>query len=272
MSAGKPLRSLFISHGAPNVLIKDTAAHRFLRTLGSVIPRPKAIVSVSAHFEADRPTVVADPAPATIYDFGGFEPEMYQQRYPAPGHPELAHEVAETLASAGLLPDILPKRGYDHGVWVPLKLAYPQADIPIVQVSINPLKDADYHFRLGQVLAPLLSDDVIMIATGAITHNLSALFGQGQGQGLRPVDDQPELWSEAFADWVADHVVAGATRDLLQWDRLAPHALKNHPEAEHLMPLFAALGAAGSGAVQHLHKSTEYGVIRMDTFGFEAAA
>ena len=147
--------SLFISHGGPNVVTDDTPARDYLRSLSTLVPRPRAIVIVSAHFEHDGVAVVTDPHPEMIYDFGGFAPELYRMVYPAPGEPELAQRVFGLLDEAGLDPTRMAKRGYDHGAWTPLLLAWPDADIPVVQVSVDPHRDASWHYALGQALSPL---------------------------------------------------------------------------------------------------------------------
>lgn len=146
--------SLFVSHGAPNLILHDSPARAFLAGYAAALPKPEAIVCVSAHFETDAPAVVDDPAPGMIYDFGGFEPELRTIVYPAPGDPALAGRVAGLVSAAGLPVAHVPRRGYDHGTWVPLKLLYPDADVPVVQVSVQPAADAAHHFRIGRRWRP----------------------------------------------------------------------------------------------------------------------
>jgi 4,5-DOPA dioxygenase extradiol len=261
-SARQP--ALFVSHGAPNLILRSSAARDFLAGLSGSLAKPKAIVSVSAHFAAVRPTVVADPAPGMIYDFGGFEPELYEMVYPAPGDPALAEDVARRLADAGLAPAVMAKRGYDHGTWVPLKLAFPEADVPIVQLSVEPRRDPRHHYEIGRALAGLGDQGVLVFASGSLTHNLHEVFGLG---GMKPLDAASPAWVSEFADWVAEKVAAGDVEALLDYRRQAPHAVRNHPTDEHLLPLFVALGAGGTNAVR-IHDSRNYAVLAMDAYRF----
>lgn len=259
--------SIFVSHGGPNVVIEPSEAHDFLTSVGSTLPTPKAIVIVSAHFETDGPVVVADPTPEMIYDFGGFPQELYEKVYPAPGDPELAHRIADMLADAGLSPRIAEKRGYDHGTWNTLILAYPDADIPVVQVSIDPNRDAAYHYVLGKALAPLREEGILLIGSGHITHNLRAIFASMRhGKTL-----DPELPGkiEAFTEWFAERFAAGDREAILAWHEKAPFVADNHPTDEHLMPLFFAYGAGGEGAKpERVHHSRQYGFFAWDAWRF----
>lgn len=259
--------TLFVSHGGPNVVIEPSEAHDYLKSIGTLMPKPKAIVLVSAHFETDGPVVVTDPAPGMIYDFGGFQDELYEMVYPAPGEPELAMRVAHMLLDAGLTPRIAPKRGYDHGAWNTMILAYPQADVPIVQLSIDPRRDAAYHHALGKALAPLREEGVLLVGSGHITHNLRAVFGVMRG-GL-PSDPDMTRKVAAFTDWFAEKFVAGDTASILDWKRQAPFPAENHPTDEHLMPLFFAYGAAGEGATAtRAHASRQFGFFAWDSYLF----
>jgi 4,5-DOPA dioxygenase extradiol len=265
-SADAPLPVLFVSHGAPNMILYDSPARRFLAGLGETLPKPKAIVSVSAHFMANRPTVVADPAPGMIYDFGGFEPELYEMVYPAPGEPRLAAEVAERLAAAGLDPLIRAERGYDHGTWVPLKLIRPAADVPVVQLSVEPRRDPRHHWEIGRALADLRREGVLIVASGSLTHNLHEVFG---ANGLRALDAPSPAWVTGFADWIAEKIAAGDVEALLDYRRRAPDAVRNHPTDEHLLPLFVALGAGGATGLR-IHESRNFAVLAMDAYRFAA--
>lgn len=259
--------SVFVSHGGPNVVIEPSEAHDFLTGLGALLPRPKAIVIVSAHFETDGPVVVTDPHPAMIYDFGGFPQELYEKVYPAPGEPELAMRVANMLAGAGLRPRIAPERGFDHGTWNPLILAWPEADIPVVQVSIDPNRDAAYHYALGAALAPLRDEGILLLGSGHITHNLRAIFGSIR-HGKNP---DPELPGriEAFTEWFAEQFAKGDRDVILDWRNRAPFIAENHPTDEHLLPLFFAYGAAGEGArPERAHHSRQYGFFAWDSWFF----
>lgn len=263
--------TLFISHGGPNIVTDDTQARTHLAGLAASLPeRPSAIIIASAHFETDGPAVVADAKPEMIYDFGGFAPELYEMVYPAPGEPSLAKRVKQSLDAAGLPAQLIEKRGYDHGSWTPMKLAFPDADIPIVQVSVDPHRDADYHYKLGAALAPFGAENILIIGSGHITHNLRAVFGAMRG-GIAP-DPEMEHKVTAFTDWMAEGLVAGDVGRVLDWRNQAPYPRDNHPTDEHLMPLFFALGAAGEGASAHrIHASRQYGFFAFDCYRFDRA-
>ncbi|TCT11748.1 4,5-DOPA dioxygenase extradiol [Tepidamorphus gemmatus] len=258
--------SLFVSHGAPNLVLHDSPARAFLASHAQDLPRPSAIVCVSAHFETDTPAVVADPAPGMIYDFGGFEPELRRMVYPAPGDPALAVRIAGMIRGAGLPVATLPRRGYDHGTWVPLMLLYPDADIPVVQLSIQPGRDAAHHHRLGRALAPLRTEGVLVLGSGSLTHNLHEVFLPG---GMRAIDSETPDWVTGFVDWMVGRIEAGDTEAVIDYRARAPFAAQNHPTDEHLLPLHVALGAAGDGAVgRRIHASCQYGVLHLDAYAF----
>jgi len=259
--------ALFVSHGAPNMILHESAVRTFLTNAAADLPRPRAIVSISAHFMAHRPAVVADPKPGMIYDFGGFERELYSMQYPAPGEPKLALDVFERLEAAGLEPALIPERGYDHGTWVPLKLMYPAADIPVVQVSVQPRRNPTHHWQLGRALASLRDEGVLVIGSGSLTHNLHEAFGPLGG--LRPLDEPAPTWVTAFADWVAEKVDAHDVEALLDYRERAPFAGRNHPTDEHLLPFFVALGAGGADGVR-IHDSTNFAVLALDAYRFAA--
>ncbi|MBN9027062.1 MULTISPECIES: DODA-type extradiol aromatic ring-opening family dioxygenase [Kaistia] len=261
------LPTFFLSHGSPMLALTDTPAHRFLQNFASTIARPRAVLVVSAHFETEQPTVVADPHPEMIYDFRGFPRPLYEINYPAPGDAAVAAEVADELRAAGLPVDVAPKRGFDHGTWIPLSLVWPDADVPLVQLSIQPHRDAAHHLALGRAIAALREQDVLVIGTGAATHNLRVLF-RNPG-GMPAVDAEPVAWAREFADWVADTAAAGDADALVDYRARAPHAVMAHPEDDHFMPFFVALGAAGEGAKgERIHNSYEYSALSMDMYRF----
>ena len=255
---------LFLSHGSPMTVLTDTPGHRFLAGLGAAIPRPKAIVMASAHWCTAAPALSAPERNDTIHDFYGFPEALYACRYPAPGAPALAARAAEMLGAAGLPAAIDPARGLDHGAWVPLLLAWPEADIPVIQLAIQPRRDPAYHLALGRALAPLAAEDVLLIGSGSFTHNLGRIRREAVG-----APDAPDV--AAFADWMDAALEAGRTEELLAYRTRAPYAAEQHPTDEHLLPLYVALGAAGAGAKGTLlHRSADYGVLRMDAFAFHA--
>lgn len=259
--------ALFVSHGGPNIMTDPSEARDFLAGLGETAGTPRAIVLMSAHFETDGPVVVTDPAPGMIYDFGGFAPELYQMVYPAPGEPELAMRIAHMMADEGLPVRLAPKRGYDHGAWTTMMLAFPQADIPIVQVSIDPNRDAWYHYEVGRILSPLREEGIMLVGSGHITHNLRAVFGAMRG-GM-PADPAMAGKVEAFTSWFADAFAKGDKDAILHWRDKAPHVRENHPTDEHLMPLFFAYGAGGEGAkAERIHASRQFGFFAFDAWKF----
>jgi 4,5-DOPA dioxygenase extradiol len=256
------LPSLFLSHGAPTLPLTDAPARAFLESLGAGLERPKAIIVASAHWDTERPMVSATALNETIHDFYGFPRALYEMRYPAEGAPALAERASDLLCAAGLASDIDPGRGLDHGAWVPLLLMYPDADIPVFQLSVQSHLGPAHHLQVGRALAPLRQDGVLIIGSGSFTHNLGEFRGHG------PNDPAPD-WVNGFADWFDAALAEGRTCDLLTYRRQCPFAAKNHPTEEHLLPLYVALGAAGEGArAEHLHASATYGILRMDAYGF----
>lgn len=261
------LPSLFLSHGAPTLPLTDTSARVFLKQIGGDIPRPKAILVASAHWETVQPTVNAVESNETIHDFYGFPRPLYDLRYAAPGSVELAGRVAGLLQAAGFPCATDQRRGLDHGAWVPLLLMYPRADIPVLQLSIQPHAGPEHHLRLGRALAPLRSDGVLIIGSGSFTHDLSEFRG-------RDLHDQAPVWVDSFADWFDQRLTGGRIDELLDYRRLAPFASKNHPTEDHLLPLYVAMGAAVASddrvRVERLHASSTYGVLRMDMYAFSS--
>ncbi|QCB53574.1 dioxygenase [Sphingopyxis sp. PAMC25046] len=263
------LPSLFLSHGSPMMALEPSPARDFLAGLGAHLPRPRAILVVSAHHDAayqgGRATVTASTAPPTIHDFGGFPDELFAMRYPAPGDPALAARVAELLAGHGLHVTADADRGLDHGAWVPLSLIYPDADIPVVQLSIASNATPEWHYALGQALAPLRDEGVLIVGSGSITHNLRAVFS-----ARPPIDAPAPAWVTDFTDWIAERMSAGAIHDVLNSVQHAPHGADNHPTPDHILPLFVAMGAGDAPLkAERLHASTTYAVLAMDVYAFD---
>jgi len=201
----------------------------------------------------------------TIHDFYGFPRALYDMKYPAPGAPALAAEIAGRLQAAGFACGTDRQRGLDHGAWVPLLLMYPQADIPVLQLSVQPHLGPLHHLRVGRALASLRQQGVLIIGSGSFTHDLSEFRGHG------PNDAAPD-WVNSFADWFHAALTKNETSALVDYRRQAPYAVKNHPTEEHLLPLYAALGAAGDDArAERLHASATYSVLRMDVYAFRSA-
>ena len=256
------LPSLFVSHGAPTLPLEDCPASDFLKHLAGTFPRPRAILAVSAHWDTPIPSINRVEANETIHDFYGFPEALYRMRYPAPGSPELADRTRQLLGASGFSVPVDDSRGLDHGAWVPLLLMYPQADIPVVQLSIQSALGPEHHVNLGRALTALRNEDVLVLGTGSFTHNLRTM---SRGR----IDAPEPLWSQEFSAWVHRALIEARTDDLVAYRRLAPHAAIAHPEEDHFMPLFVAFGAGGDGAqATRLHKSTTYGSLRMDAYAF----
>jgi 4,5-DOPA dioxygenase extradiol len=259
------LPTLFLSHGAPDLPLSESPARDFLGSLASQLETPKAILVISAHWETAAPAVTAVEVNNTIHDFRGFPAVLYTMRYPAPGSPVLAERAAGLLRQAGLPVTLDTQRGLDHGAWVPLLLVYPAADIPAVQLSVQPHLGPAHHLTVGRALAPLRQEGVLIIGSGSFTHNLPEFF---HGH----LDQEPQ-WVTAFADWFGQALIENRTDDLLHYRQIAPFAEKNHPTEEHLLPLYVALGAAGKSAhARRLHHSTDRAVLRLDAYAFTSEA
>lgn len=260
------LPSLYVSHGSPMTALQPGAAGARLAELAAALPRPSAIVVASAHYLARSPQVGGAAQPETVHDFGGFPAALYQMRYPAPGDPALAREVAQQLQDAGLPATVDASRGLDHGVWVPLRLMYPAADIPVVPLSIQPHGGPAHQLAVGRALASLREDGVLVIGSGSITHNLHDLAAGYSAEREAP-------YVQPFIRWIEQRLAAGDTAALLDYRKQAPFTERAHPTDEHLLPLFVALGAAGEGAhAQRLDAGVDLGILAMDIYRFDTAA
>ena len=269
-----PMPSLFVSHGSPMIALEPGAAGAFMQRLGPAIDaafgRPKAIISVSAHTAARVPVVLAAPRHEAIYDFGGFDPTLRTLRYDAAGDPALATRLLELLQAAGIGAQRVDEGGLDHGAWTALRFLYPAADIPIVPLAFVPSDPPAAQFALGEALAPLAREGVLVLGSGSITHNLRRLFVNG----LRPPTDQPEADDNAeFRHWIAGRAAARDWDALFAYRSRAPHAVAMHPTDEHLLPWYVAAGAGGRAAAPvRIHDSATMGSLGMDAYAFGAAA
>jgi 4,5-DOPA dioxygenase extradiol len=253
---------LFVSHGSPTLALDPGAAGAFWHELAESLPRPTAILCISAHWNTRSPLVGAAVRPETIYDYYGFPAPMYRLTYPAPGAPKLAQRALALLHAAEIVAEPDPRYGLDHGAWVPLRSFYPAADIPVTQLSVQPQRDARWHLRMGAALAPLRAEGVLVLATGGATHNLREIDWSG---------GPPPPWAKAFDDWLAAALAEGRTEELLDWETTAPNAHRAHPSPEHFLPLFVALGAAGAAARgERLYQGFTMGGLSMAAFRFAA--
>lgn len=254
---------LFVSHGAPTLSLEAGETGAAWRQLGARLPKPSAILVISAHWGTDIPTVSRAVEPETIHDFYGFPAELYELHYFAPGAPAMAQAAADALRQAGIAAQPDETHGLDHGAWVPLRFMFPEADIPVAQLSLQPEKDPAWHIALGRALRPLREQGVLIVGSGSITHNLRAIFKHPQGE---PAPG----WVTEFRDWIAERIEAGDLEALAEYRSRAPHAAQNHPTDEHLLPLFVALGAANRiDSAQHLNRVMTFGMLAMDAWLFE---
>lgn len=255
--------ALFVSHGAPTFALKPGAAGAAIAAAAQALATPRAIIMVSAHWDTDIPSVGFAEHPETIYDFWGFPDALYVLRYPATGCREAASEVVAAIAAAGFPVHEDAQRGLDHGAWVPLRMMFPNADIPVIPLSIQSHAGPEHQYRLGKALAPLAEKGFLVIASGSITHNLRDYQMAARNGGETP------SYVRQFTDWLADHLQAHDIPALLDYRRQAPGALQAHPSDEHLLPLFVALGAGGEQSiVQRIHTGIDDYVIAMDAYAF----
>lgn len=260
--------TLFLSHGAPDLVLHENATRDFLVRFGGELAqergRPQAILVASAHFDMKVPSLSADEKPGMFYDFEGFEDERQNMVYPAPGLPQLATIAASLIEQSGFPVQEIVGRGLDQGVFLPLSLLYPEADIPVVQMAIQGDQGAGHHVALGRALAPLRRHGVLIIGSGGLTFD-------GEEASAGQERDAPGLDRvRAFADWVKDKAEAGAIDEIADYRALAPHARENHPSEDHFLPLAFAFGAAGEGAKgRRVHHAIERGVMVMDAYVFD---
>eukprot|EP00197_Chlamydomonas_leiostraca_P002163 CAMPEP_0202858186 /NCGR_PEP_ID=MMETSP1391-20130828/825_1 /ASSEMBLY_ACC=CAM_ASM_000867 /TAXON_ID=1034604 /ORGANISM="Chlamydomonas leiostraca, Strain SAG 11-49" /LENGTH=276 /DNA_ID=CAMNT_0049537073 /DNA_START=119 /DNA_END=949 /DNA_ORIENTATION=- len=252
--------TLFVTHGGGPLPVLGDPSHvqvtKWLKEAHKLLPsKPTAIVSVTGHWEGRVTTVSTSPQPPMLYDYGGFPPESYTLQYPAPGDPALAKRLAELLKRAGLGVAEDSRRGYDHGTFIPLMLMFPQADIPVVQVSLVSSMDPATHLAVGRALAPLREEGVLIMGSGSSVHNMG-VFMRAMGGGALPADVQQK--ARAWDDWLAHACceLRGGAREaeLKDWEAKGPHGRFWHPREEHLIPLHVVAGAAGADAKATAHR------------------
>jgi 4,5-DOPA dioxygenase extradiol len=260
--AANAIPPIFISHGSPLMMLDAGAAGAAWQRLAAQAPRPRAILAVSAHWLTRVPAVSAAPQPETIHDFHGFPAALYDIEYRPPGALDLVEEIRALIPGIG----IDPQRGLDHGAWIPLRAMYPAADIPVIQLGIMPAASPEEHFRLGQQLAPLTRQGVLLLASGGLTHNLRDL------QPAMP-DGEALSYVVEFSDWFNARLAANDLPALFDYRRQAPHAVRAHPSEEHLLPIFVAMGAAGMlTPPTTAYRDYSNGALALDAFVFTPAA
>ena len=232
------LPAIFFGHGNPLNAVTANGYTEAWRRIGAETPRPKAVLAISAHWYVPGTGVTVATAPRTIHDFGGFPDELYRVRYPAPGDPALARRVQDLLAPLEVSSDT--DWGLDHGTWSVLAHLYPQADVPVVQLSIDESRPAAFHFEIGQRLAPLREEGVLVVGSGNLVHNLRTY-----AWGRHPQD--PYDWAIRFEDSARQLIRAGDHKPLIAYDTLGPDAALSIPTPDHYLPLLYVLGAAQQG-------------------------
>jgi len=256
------LPTLFLSHGSPMNAATRTASSDAWAALAAELPAPRAVLMASAHWETALPMLTGNPKPETIHDFGGFPEELYRIRYAPPGAPDVAGQAVSLLKDAGITAGVNGCRGLDHGAWVPLRWMYPDAQVPVVQLSLQPELGPAHHVNLGRALAPLAADGVLIIGSGHATHNLRDWMGNSRRQ-------EPLPYAEAFATWLAERLTAHDTAALVDYRDQAPDAARAHPSPEHYLPLLVAWGAAGDDTeVERQSTGFEGGALANDAYVF----
>ena len=257
------LPTLFVSHGAPLFALAPGASGAALRGFAKEVQTQhtlRGVVIMSPHWMSRTPAVMTTPKPETLHDFGGFPPALYALQYPAPGAPVLAQQAIGLLEAAGFQTQADAKRPLDHGAWVPLMHMFPQADVPVIQVTLPQSYGPQQVFAMGQALSGLRSLGILLIGSGSMTHNLSEFAGDGAPTAPYVLE---------FSRWIEDRVLASDWESLLNYESLAPHAHRAHPSDDHFLPLFFALGAVGAIPETHAHylsREVLYGMLAMDSF------
>jgi len=247
----------FISHGSPTFALEPGVLGPRLRALGQQLSEVKAVLVVSPHWQTRGVQVMTTAQPETVHDFGGFPAALYKLQYPASGQPDIAAEAARLLTEAGFATTLDNQRGLDHGAWVPLMHLLPDVNVPVFQVSMPHTLSTAQALKLGQALAPLRAQGVVIMASGSMTHNLYE---------FSPYATRVEPYAQEFAAWVRAAVQAKATDALLAYRQLAPHAQRAHPSEEHFLPMLVAHGARSDDAVHVIDESIEHGVLSMESY------
>ncbi|MFB9325844.1 DODA-type extradiol aromatic ring-opening family dioxygenase [Paenibacillus aurantiacus] len=253
------LPSLFLAHGSPMLAIEQTEYATFLEELGARF-KPKAIVVFTAHWETETLAMTyTDDVYETIYDFGGFPDELYQIEYRARGSKVVAEMLEARFAEHDIPVRRDGERGLDHGTWTLLHRMYPEANIPLVQLSVNPYRSPEEHYRIGEALRGLGEQGILVIGSGVTVHNLRMIkWGQRE----------PEGWSVAFDDWLIERLDHGDSESLFRYEELAPGARMAVPRAEHFVPLYVALGSGSKEKPEILYRGYDMGTLSYLSFAF----
>lgn len=255
--------SLFIAHGSPLLAIENNDYTKFLNQLGQNLPRPKAVILFSAHWESEVQQVSGVEQYSTIHDFGGFDPALYTIKYPAQGNVDIAKEIGDLFNKNGIAFENDITRGLDHGAWVVLRLLYPNADIPVIAMSVNRNLTPDEQYKIGKALSALRAKDILIIASGGTVHNLRALKWADNGE--------VDAWALEFEDWLAEKLKNWDLPSLFSYDALAPNAEIAVPSYgnEHFIPIFYAMGAAHKHPkATLLHREFRYGNLSHSVWQF----
>ncbi len=264
-----PLPTLFISHGSPMHALQAGRAGAAWAAFGRDLPRPRAVLIASAHWESEWPMLTTGARPETIHDFGGFPPELYKLRYAATGAPDIAQQAIDLIHAGGMTANGNGCRGLDHGAWVPLLHMYPDADIPVAQVSVQTQLGAAHHLQLGTLLAPLRAEGVLIIGSGHMTHNLREWMQFVNRHGMTPREAAVAPYVDEFRRWVDGALQRDDRAALSRYRELAPAAVRAHPTEEHFLPLLVAFGAAGNAPqVERIDAGVDAEALAMDAYLF----
>ena len=253
------LPGLFISHGSPMLAIHPEQIGPALQRLSFNLPQPKAIVVMSAHWESDLLEVSTGIRPETWHDFRGFPPELYEIRYPAPGDPALAEQILQRLAQASVDAHANSSRPRDHGVWMPLLHMYPEAEIPVIAISLPMSMTAEQIFHIGQTLAPLREQQILFIGSGSITHNLREI-------NWNDTNPPTPTWASNFRNEVVSQLSHQNFEAVLDWPTL-PDVMRSHPTIEHFAPIFFAMGLGHRFSI--VHAGFAMGSLGRDVYRFD---
>ncbi len=246
------IHPMFLCHGAPDLVLEENDFTRFLKEIGKQ-RQPKAIVLFTAHWETEVTAISSiEGTYDMIYDFYGFPKELYRKQYPAKGSPKLAKKVKQLLEDKNIPANLDEKRGADHGTWSLLSIMYPEAEIPVVQISVNPFRPMEEQFRLGEALKSLAEEDILIIGSGSTVHNLRTINANAI---------KPESWAVEFDDWLIEKITHVSRKELFDYQALAPHARLAVPREEHIVPLFIAMGSGQTEAPKLLYRSYAYGTL-----------